>query len=81
MILAFTLIKVALQKNTQVLEKIKELPMIKKVTLVYGEYDIIVHTSTKNIEELNKFIYNVLRKIPQITMTTTMIVAKIPPKK
>ncbi len=81
MISAFTLIKVALHKNAQVLKKIRKLPMVRKVTLVYGEYDIIVKTSTKDLKELNKFIYNVLRRIPQITMTTTMIVAKAPEKK
>jgi DNA-binding Lrp family transcriptional regulator len=78
MISAFTLIKVTSQRKVQVFKKIKKLPMLKDITLVYGEYDLIIRTSTKNIEELNRFIYNVLRKIPQITMTTTMIVAKIP---
>jgi len=37
-------------------------------------------TWTKNMEELNKFVYDVLRKSPFITMTATMIVARIPKK-
>jgi len=77
MISAFTLVRVSPDKNVHVFEKVKKLPMIKEATLVYGEYDIIIRTRTKNMEELNKFIYNVLRKTPSITMTTTMIVAKI----
>ncbi len=81
MISAYTLVRVAPEKNVHVLKKIKELPMIKKATLVYGEYDIIVKTKTEDIEELNKFIYNILRKTPDITVTTTMIVATIPKKK
>ena len=81
MISAFTVVKVSSQKNVDVFEKIKKLPMIKEVTLVYGEYDVIVKTRTKSMEELNRFIYNILRKIPYITMTTTMIVAKMPRKK
>ncbi|MCW3986589.1 MAG: Lrp/AsnC ligand binding domain-containing protein [Candidatus Bathyarchaeota archaeon] len=80
MISAFTLVRVSPEKNVHVFEKVKKLPMIKEATLVYGEYDIIVKTWTKNMEELNKFIYNVLRKTPFITMTTTMIVARIPKK-
>jgi len=80
MISVFTLVRVSPEKNVHVFEKVKKLPMIKEATLVYGEYDIIVKTWTKNMEELNKFIYNVLRKTPFITMTTTMIVAKIPRK-
>lgn len=80
MISAFTLVRVSPEKNSQVIDRIKELPMIKEMKLVYGEYDIIVKTHTKNIEELNGFIYNILRKIPYITVTTTMIVANMPKK-
>lgn len=81
MISALTLVRVSLERNVHVFEKIKKLPVIKEATLVYGEYDIIVKTRTKNMQELNSFIYNVLRKIPYVTMTTTMIVARIPKKK
>ena len=80
MISAFTLVRVSPEKNVHVFEKVKKLPMIKEATLVYGEYNIIIRTRTKNMEELNKFIYNVLRKTPFITMTTTMIVARMPQK-
>jgi len=78
MISAFTLVRAVPHRNVQVLERIKNLPLIKEASLVYGEYDLIVETSTNTIEELNQFIYNVLRKIPHITMTTTMIVAEFP---
>lgn len=81
MISAFTLVKVSPEKNIQVFKKIKKLQMIKEATLVYGEYDIILKTITKDLQELNKFIYNVLRRIPYINMTTTMIVARAPEKK
>lgn len=80
MISAFTLVRVSLQKNVEVSERIKKLPVVKEVTLVYGEYDIVVKTATESIGELNRFIYNILRKIPHITMTTTMIVARMPKK-
>ena len=76
MISAFTLVKVSIQKNLGIFEKVKKLQTVNEATLVYGEYDIIIRTNTNNIEELNTFIYNTLRKIPHITMTTTMIVAK-----
>ena len=78
MISAFTLVRVAPHKNVQVFERIKKLPQVKEATLVYGEYDVIVKTITKDIEELNRFTYSIIRKIPQITMTTTMIVARFP---
>ena len=81
MITAFTLVKVVPHRNVQVFKKMKKLSTIEEATLVYGEYDIILKTHTKNIQELNRFIYNVLRKTPFITTTTTMIVAHIPKKR
>lgn len=81
MISAFTLVRVLPEKNVQVFEKIKKLTMIKEAALVYGEYDMVVKTRTESIGELNKFIYNVLRKIPHITGTTTLIVARMPKRK
>lgn len=81
MISAFTLVKVVPHRNVQVFKKMKKLSTIEEATLVYGEYDIILKTHTKSIEELNRFIYNVLRKTPSITTTTTMIVAHIPKKR
>ena len=77
MVSAFTLIRVESNKNMKVYEKLRKISIIKEVTLVYGEYDIVIKTETRNIEELNDFVYNVLRKISDITMTTTMITAKL----
>ncbi len=81
MISAFTLVRVSPEKNLQVFKKLEELPMIREATLVYGEYDIVLKTTTKDLHELNKFVYDVLRKIPYVSLTTTMIVARAPEKK
>lgn len=80
MILAYTLAKVKPDKNVLVTKKLKDLPLVTEAILIYGEYDVLVKTKTINIEELHNFIYDFLRKIPHITTTTTMIVAKIPSK-
>jgi len=62
------------------MNKINKLQFVKEVTPVYGEYDIIVKTETESIKELTTFIYNQLRTMPGLTMTTTMITAKITKK-
>ena len=84
MIAAFTLVRCTRTSKehvcNQVLERMKKFDQIKKITFVYGEYDIVVKTTTEDLKQLNKFVYNNLRKIPHITMTTTLIVAKIPRK-
>ncbi len=74
---AYTLVRTEHSKLEELVNKIKKLRFVKEVTPVYGEYDIIVKTETKSIEELNFFIYNELRKTHGLTATTTMITAKI----
>jgi anthranilate phosphoribosyltransferase len=54
----------------------EKLKFVKEITPVYGEYDMIVKTETETIKELTVFIYNRLRTIPVLTMTTTMITTK-----
>lgn len=80
MIVAYTLAKVTPNKNVFVAKKLENMPLVIEVVLIYGEYDILVKTKTKDIEELHNFIYDFFRKMPHITTTTTMIVAKIPKK-
>ena len=74
---AYTLVRTERLKLEKLVDKIKKLRLVKEVTPVYGEYNLIVKTETETIEELNFFIYNELRKIPGLTATTTMITAKI----
>lgn len=81
MISAYTLVRVETRKNVGVFNTIRKLPAVKEVTPVYGEYDLLVKSETKTLEELDSFIYNSLRTISGIKMTTTMIVAKIEKKK
>ncbi|MCK4933137.1 Lrp/AsnC ligand binding domain-containing protein [Candidatus Bathyarchaeota archaeon] len=80
MIIAYTLAKVSPNESMAVNKMIEKLPPMLEVVLVYGEYDILMKTKTKSIKELNGFIYDILRRIPHIVMTTTMIVANIPKK-
>lgn len=74
---AYTLVRTEHQRNRELFEKIRKLRVVKEVTLVYGEYDMIVKTKTESLEELTNFIYTKLRRTSGITMTTTMITANI----
>jgi len=74
---AYTLVRTEHLKLEKLVDKIRKLRLVKEVTPVYGEYNLIVKTETETIEELNFFIYNELRKIHGLTATTTMITAKI----
>jgi len=76
-VIAYTLIRTSRHKIKELANRIEKLLFVKEVTPVYGEYDIVIKTETESIRELNLFIYNHLRTMPGITMTTTMITAKI----
>ena len=57
---AYTLVRTEHLKLEKLVDKIKKLRLVKEVTPVYGEYNLIVKTETETIEELNFFIYNEL---------------------
>jgi len=76
-VIAYTLVRTEHRKVKELMNRINKLQSVKEITPVYGEYDIIVKTETKSIKELTLFIYNKLRTIPGLTMTTTMITARI----
>lgn len=76
-VIAYTLVRTGHRKVKELMNKINKLQFVTEVTPVYGEYDIIVKTETESIKELTIFIYNQLRTVPDLTMTTTMITAKI----
>ncbi len=70
---AYTLIRTRETKLRKLVSRLEKLKFVTEVTLVYGEYNIILKTETCSIEELNFFIYNELRKIHGLAKTTTMI--------
>ena len=76
-ITAYTLVRTDHRAIKKLVNRIGKLQFVKEVTPVYGEYDMIVKTETESIKELTLFIYNQLRTISGLTMTTTMITAKM----
>jgi len=73
MIEAFVLIVVKPGNEEKVYEKLKQDPRVKEDYRVYGEYDIILRVEVPTIDDLDKFHDEVLRKIPEIEMTETLI--------
>ncbi|WP_456422197.1 Lrp/AsnC family transcriptional regulator [Thermococcus sp.] len=73
MIEAFVLIVVKPGNEEKVYEKLKQDPRVKEDYRVYGEYDIILRVEVPTIDDLDKFHDEVLRRIPEIEMTETLI--------
>ena len=62
------------EKN--MLEKVSHFNEVTRVSMMYGEYDAIIKVCTENLEDLNQFLTDKLRVLPDIFQTATLIVAK-----
>jgi DNA-binding Lrp family transcriptional regulator len=77
MVLAYVLITLQSGSEKEVLEKVSSFKEALEVNLMYGEYDAIVKVQVEELSDLEKFLSEKLRAIPNIFLTTTMIVAKL----
>ena len=59
-----------------VLNKINNLKEVEEAYLLFGEWDLLIKINSKDPEELASFVVNKIRKIPEIKLTSTMIVAQ-----
>jgi len=77
MVIAYSLIKTETGKDYPVLALVKRRKEVKEVALTYGAYDLIAKIDVDSPEALDKFIFEVLRKIPQVKETMTLITSRI----
>jgi DNA-binding Lrp family transcriptional regulator len=47
-------------------------PLVQGVHVLSGEYDVLLKVRAENIEEMNKFIVDFLRELPEVDRTLTM---------
>jgi len=75
-VLAYVLVTLQSGSETNVLKKVASFEEVKEVDLVYGEYDAIVKVLVEEMSHLDRFLTDRLRVLPDIYLTTTMIVAR-----
>ena len=75
-VLAYVLITVQSGGEKEVLKRIINLKEIIEANLVVGEYDAIVKVEVENISELDTFLTDKLRSLPDVFLTTTMIITQ-----
>lgn len=76
MVIAYVLITMQSGSEKEVLKKVSSFRETLEVDLVYGEYDAIVKVQVENLSDLERFLSEKLRALPNVFLTTTMIVAK-----
>ena len=73
---AVVLINTEIGADEEVFEKLKEVPEVKAIYMVYGLYDIVAIIESEDMNKLRDIIFRHLRSSPKVRSTLTMIVVK-----
>ena len=76
LVTAYIMIKLEAGEDERVFAEIKNLNKIREANVTYGGYDLLIEVEFKSIEELDEFVFGILRRIPGVTETMTILVAK-----
>lgn len=73
MVTAFILATTKNGNGREVLEELTNWNEIEEAHNVYGDYDVFIKAETENLDVLNNFLKKRIRRIRNISMTTTMV--------
>ena len=73
---AYILVNVSTGTEDEVSNALAKFDAVEEVATIYGEYDAIIKVAAKDMNQLDSFITSQLRLLPNIFMTSTMIIAR-----
>ena len=76
MIAVYVLGKIEAGTEDKILDSLKKANQVIKAALTYGIYDLCVEAQFNTMEELDDFVINILRKIPGVKETVTLITSR-----
>lgn len=74
--LAYVQISLDSPRENHLYEEMRQLPHVREVHVLYGEWDMIAKLEVQSPEELAAFVMENIRTLPGVKLTSTMIVAK-----
>ena len=74
--LAYVLLGVNPNTEEKVYKKLQKFSEVKSVNLLFGSWDVMAQVEVQLVASLNDFMIDKIRKIPEVTLTATMVVAK-----
>jgi len=74
LIQGIVLINIASGLEEEVISKIKDIPSVSQVFLVYGTYDAVAIVETDDMRKLRDVVLGSIRRIKGVISTTTLIV-------
>lgn len=76
MVSAYIMMKMQVGRDDEVISELRGLKQLQEADATYGAYDLVIKVNFKTIEELDRFIFEKVRRIKGVTETSSMIVAK-----
>ena len=70
--MAYLLIQCDMGAETDIIQKLMNIPEVKEVRGTYGVYDIFAKLESDSREKLDEILTNNIRKIPKIRSTNTL---------
>lgn len=74
---AYIMINVKTGTEDEVCEELVKFEEVVEAATIFGEYDAVIKVNAKNMEQLDHFIIEKLRGIPNIFLTATMLIDKM----
>ncbi len=73
---AYILITVKSGLEKDVLDRVSDFDEVIEANLVIGEHDAVIKVKFEDISQLDQFLTEKLRILPEVFLTTTMIITK-----
>ena len=71
-VLSYVLVTLNPGTEKNILQKIGCFDEVRRVSMTYGEYDALVQVSTETLDQLNEFLTEKLRVLPDIFQTASV---------
>ncbi len=75
-ILGYVLVTVKSGLEKKILESVSKFDEVLEANLVIGEHDAVIKVKVEDITQLDKFLTDKLRVLPDVFLTTTMIITE-----
>lgn len=75
-VLAYVLFKVSSGSERDVCQKLIEFDEVLQADIIFGEYDVVAKVETPELSNLEEFISLKIRNVPNVLVTSTMIVSR-----
>ena len=75
-VLAYVLFKVGSGTEREVAQKLTEFEEVLHADIIFGEYDVVAKMSTKDLDSLEDFVSEKIRTVPNVLVTSTMIISR-----